>query len=306
MNFISRIHKRRTLLVTMTFVLLSFLLMLNVMVNQLQTSSDVIDQTGNGLNPEFVIDSDMELGGHYLIAKSQRQPKAAIERIHSDSDSGQNTVVNEGHIKVKDLSVNTWDHLHETLRIKSHNNNNRHNSQKTNNVAMKLRISNIHKNNIVPNNKDAVGNESDEYDDNDEDIENLVIEEEEEEDYDEDEEDENDEIPETNSLKVNHPVHLALPKDNFVAFTKPPLQYKEVPDKKSHFNSQGHLEDNAEADLKLTDIVEDGIYWSSSIEQLVPKGKTVKINRLGSSVVRKLTFTDIGQGIFLDFSFLTP
>ncbi|OWF43236.1 four-jointed box protein 1-like [Mizuhopecten yessoensis] len=272
--YFSRVHKRKTLLVTMTFFLLSFVLTLNLMVNQLQRSDGLDHSGGNALHAEILMDSDMELGGNYLIAKSQRQPKAAIERSHSDSDSGQ---IVAGNKRLRGIQNNrSYQNVKSQGIFKKKLKESRHNFPRTNDVVMKNKVESVHNHKSKGHVTDGGrGDESDEYNDYEEDIEKVVIEEteeEEEEDEDYDEDEVNDKKVETNVLKVDH---LSKSKHKLTGFTKPPLQYKEVPDKKSLvIDRQGHLEDNAEPQLTITDIIEDGVYWAPTVENLVPKGHT--------------------------------
>ncbi|XP_069134025.1 uncharacterized protein [Argopecten irradians] len=268
MNF-TRMHKRKTLLLTMTFFLLSFVLTLNLMVNQLQ-GSDNVDHK-RSVQAEFLMDSDL-LGGNYIIARSQRQPKAAIEKIHSDADSGQIVIGKSktGGIKINGnyQSVNSHEIFTGRLTDKKYN------FLRANDVALKVQVESApyHKNiGHVTNRKE----EDDDYNEYEEDIEKVVIEETEEEDDDENEDyDEiDDKKVETNLFKVSN--EILKSNNKLSGFTRPPLQYKEVPDRENIvFRRQGHLKDNSEPELRLSDITEDGIYWSPIVENLVPKGHT--------------------------------
>ncbi|XP_060065052.1 extracellular serine/threonine protein kinase four-jointed-like [Ylistrum balloti] len=266
--YFSRVHKRKTLLLTMTFFLLSFVLTLNIMVNQLQRS-DSVDNIENVVHSELLMDSDIELGGNHIIARSQRQPKAAIEKFHSDSDSGQ-IMVSNSRPRGLQLNGNYQNvNLKETVKLTER----RSNFLRTNDVEMKVEVKHF------PNRKntDHVTNgrdESEEYD-YEEDIEKVVIEETEEEEDEDDDYDDGlkDEKVETNEFKVKS--QLRKSKGKFSGFIKPPLHYKVVPDKNSLvLKRQGNSKDSVQHELTITDIIEDGIYWSPTVENLVPKGHT--------------------------------
>ncbi|XP_033751381.1 uncharacterized protein LOC117335474 [Pecten maximus] len=269
--YFSRVHKRKTLLLTMTFFLLSFVLTLNLMVNQLQGSDNV--EQRESVHGEILMDSEL-FRGNYIIAKSQRQPKAAIEKIHSDSDSGQ-SVIGNGRSRGFQINGNYQNVISQEVFTGKFKDK-KYNFLRLNGVGKEVKVENVrnHKNKgRETNGRD----ESEDYNDYEEDIEKVVIEETEEDEEDENEEEDEDELNdkkvETNVLNVNN--NLLKSKDKLSGFTKPPLQYKEVPDKKRiAFNHQGHLKDNAEPELTITDIVHDGIYWSPAVENLVPKGHT--------------------------------
>jgi len=259
-----KMQRRRTVFMTMSLFFLCVMLVLNMMANQLQ-SSNTLEQLDMG----EVQEPEKEFRNY--IAKGRRNPMAAIEKTLSDSDTGL------GNLHVDHNSDITIKHNSLFDKLDNGKRKNRN------------RIIDLQGLNPVHVGLDDDKDEDDYYNDDNDDINNVVIE-----DSADEDEDDIDEDNENDSVKIMHQKldkrhdsmfqskHFNVNRSKLI-FTKPQLQYKEV----SNNGAPAMAIKNGQGSHKKRGVTQEGIYWSSMVEDLVPKGKAFScLQHIVSHVLR--------------------
>lgn len=261
---LSRLCRPRGFLITICAFALSFVIVLNVMVNQLQSSEAGLRRSSslfvkNQRESHGVVDLEFE---HY-VANGNRKIKAANDKILNDGNN---------NVKVK-LTKRKAIPAAKKLNFKF---------QRDQEIETSL---------DDYKNTNNLNNEDENYSD---DINNVVIEDDDDEDEDDNDEEDNgkdddknyddgyDEYSDDEKIKTdvkNKENSIFKPKDflneSKGVFTKPPIRYQEVGkiNQRKHGNSKVLPGSNVGV-VKFMNSkkITNGMYWSQETEDLVPKG----------------------------------
>lgn len=250
---LSRLWRPRAFLITICAFAFSFVIVLNVMVNQLQNNEAGLQPGSLFVKKQRDSHGVVDLEFEHYVANGNRKIKAANDKVLNDGNN---------NVRVK-LTKRKAIPAVKKLNFKF---------QKDQEIETSLNDD---------KNTNDLNNEDDNYSD---DINNVVIEDD---DNDEDDDDNDeyvdDDINKNNGMTdvKNKENSIFKPKDflneSKAVFTKPPLRYQEVGkiNKKKNGNSKPLPGSNVGVvKFMNSKLITNGIYWSTEAEKIVPKGLT--------------------------------